>query len=73
VEETFGAIKGLDRGALAQLAETKNSVDIKLLPANSTCLVDANILLYHIATSREHPLIPKASSNASPTKKFKRT
>jgi len=24
-------------------------VDIKLLPANSTCLVDANILLYHIA------------------------
>ena len=24
-------------------------MDIKLLPANSTCLVDANILLYHIA------------------------
>lgn len=24
-------------------------MDIKLLPANSSCLVDANILLYHIA------------------------
>lgn len=53
VRRTRGTLQGHDRETITRSLKTRNTVDINLLGAGTRCLVDANILIYHLADASD--------------------